>query len=34
MIEAKKKDQALLKLVEDLSKIRGIKRISGAAIEW
>ncbi len=34
MIEAKKKDQALLKLVEDLSKIRGIKRVSGAAIEW
>ena len=34
MIEAKKKDQAMLKLVEDLSKIRGVKRISGAAIEW
>ncbi len=34
MIEAKKKDQALLKLVEDLSKIRGVKRTGGAAIEW
>lgn len=33
MIEAKAKDQALLKLVEDLSKVRGFKRISGAAIE-
>lgn len=34
MIEAKKKDHALLKLVEDISSIRGVKRISGAAIEW
>jgi len=34
MIEAKRKDQSLLKLVEDISKIRGVKRISGAAIEW
>jgi UV DNA damage endonuclease len=33
MIEAKAKDQALLKLVDDLSKQRGIKRISGGAIE-
>jgi UV DNA damage endonuclease len=33
MIEAKAKDQAMLKLVEDLSKIRGIKRISGGSIE-
>jgi UV DNA damage endonuclease len=32
MIEAKMKDLALLKLVEDLSKIRGIKRIGGATI--
>lgn len=32
MIEAKRKDQALLKLVEDLSKLRGIKRVSGASI--
>jgi UV DNA damage endonuclease len=33
MIEAKAKDQAALKLVEDLSKLRGFKRISGASIE-
>lgn len=33
MIEAKAKDQALLKLVDDLSKQRGIKRIRGGAIE-
>lgn len=33
MIEAKAKDQAALKLVEDLTKLRGYKRISGAAIE-
>jgi UV DNA damage endonuclease len=34
MIEAKQKDLALLQLVEDISRIRGIKRVSGAAIEW
>ncbi|MDQ0271755.1 UV DNA damage endonuclease [Cytobacillus purgationiresistens] len=34
MIEAKAKDQAMLKLVEDISSIRGIKRISGGAVEW
>lgn len=33
MIEAKAKDQALLKLVTDLSKLRGFKRVSGGAIE-
>ncbi|MCA1203852.1 UV DNA damage repair endonuclease UvsE [Priestia flexa] len=33
MIEAKLKDQALLKLVEDLSKIRGVKRIGGATLK-
>ncbi|MGJ7920702.1 UV DNA damage repair endonuclease UvsE [Neobacillus sp. LXY-4] len=33
MIEAKKKDQALLRLVEDLSKQRGIKRLTGTCIE-
>jgi UV DNA damage endonuclease len=33
MIEAKAKDQAALKLVEDISKLRGYKRVSGAAIE-
>ena len=34
MIEAKEKDKAALKLVEDLAKIRGVKRIGGAALEW
>nr|WP_106781040.1 UV DNA damage repair endonuclease UvsE [Lysinibacillus timonensis] len=33
MIEAKAKDQAALKLVEELSKSRGFKRINGGAIE-
>ncbi len=33
MIEAKAKDQAALKLVENLSKLRGFKRVSGASIE-
>lgn len=33
MIEAKQKDKSLLKLVEEIAKIRGIKRVSGAAIE-
>jgi UV DNA damage endonuclease len=33
MIEAKRKDQAMLQLVEDLSKQRGIKRISGGVLE-
>jgi UV DNA damage endonuclease len=34
MIEAKHKDLAMLKLIEDLSTIRGVKRISGGALEW
>jgi UV DNA damage endonuclease len=34
MIEAKRKDQAALALVEDLSKIRGVKRVGGATLEW
>jgi UV DNA damage endonuclease len=33
MIEAKAKDQACLKLVEDVSKIRGFKRVKGAVVE-
>jgi UV DNA damage endonuclease len=32
MIEAKQKDRAALRLCEDLSKIRGVKRIGGATI--
>jgi UV DNA damage endonuclease len=34
MIEAKLKDKALLQLIEDLSKIRGINRTGGATIVW
>ncbi|MBM7704092.1 UV DNA damage repair endonuclease UvsE [Metabacillus iocasae] len=34
MIEAKLKDQALLKLIEDISKVRGVKRIGGATIRY
>ncbi|MFB5660252.1 UV DNA damage repair endonuclease UvsE [Alteribacillus sp. HJP-4] len=34
MVEAKMKDKAVLQLVEELARIRGVKRISGAAIEW
>ncbi|UOQ91617.1 UV DNA damage repair endonuclease UvsE [Halobacillus shinanisalinarum] len=33
MIEAKKKDKAVLQLVEDVAKIRGAKRIDGATIK-
>ncbi|MBM4761570.1 UV DNA damage repair endonuclease UvsE [Bacillus sp. B15-48] len=33
MIEAKRKDQAALALIENLSKIRGIKRITGGVLE-
>ncbi|MBD3107062.1 UV DNA damage repair endonuclease UvsE [Bacillus sp. AGMB 02131] len=32
MIEAKSKDQAMLQLVGDLAKIRGVKQISGASL--
>lgn len=34
MIEAKKKDLAALKLVEDLSSIRGVKRLGGSTLLW
>ncbi|MFC7321597.1 UV DNA damage repair endonuclease UvsE [Halobacillus campisalis] len=33
MIEAKEKDRALLKLVEDISSIRGVKRVSGGSVQ-
>lgn len=33
MIEAKMKDQAALKIVEELGKVRGFKRVNGGAIE-
>lgn len=34
MIEAKRKDEAALQLVEDVAAIRGVKRIGGATVEW
>jgi UV DNA damage endonuclease len=34
MIEAKGKDKALLQFVEEVSKLRGIKRASGGSIVW
>lgn len=34
MIEAKAKDRSCLQLVEGLSKLRGVKRIGGATLEW
>ncbi|WP_079525299.1 UV DNA damage repair endonuclease UvsE [Halobacillus hunanensis] len=33
MIEAKEKDRAVLQLVEDVAKIRGVKRLDGATLE-
>ncbi|MBT2573048.1 UV DNA damage repair endonuclease UvsE [Bacillus sp. ISL-51] len=34
MIEAKEKDRALLRLVEELSAIRGVKRLTGGVLKW
>lgn len=34
MIEAKQKNIAMHKLIEEVSSIRGVKRISGSMIEW
>ncbi|AXI08103.1 UV DNA damage repair endonuclease UvsE [Oceanobacillus zhaokaii] len=34
MIEAKQKNLAMQKLVEDIAAIRGVKRISSASVEW
>ena len=34
MIEAKTKDKAALSLAGELAKIRGVKRIGGAVLEW
>lgn len=34
MIEAKQKNLAMHQLVEDIAKIRGVKRISGASVVW
>ena len=34
MIESKQKDLALFQLIDELSAIRGIKRIGGAKLQW
>ncbi|TYS17932.1 UV DNA damage repair endonuclease UvsE [Rossellomorea vietnamensis] len=34
MIEAKNKDIAMLKLTEDIAKIRGVKRVGGGTLNW
>jgi UV DNA damage endonuclease len=34
MIEAKQKNLAMHKLIEDIASIRGVKRISSSSIEW
>ncbi|MFJ7976946.1 UV DNA damage repair endonuclease UvsE [Peribacillus sp. JNUCC 23] len=34
MIEAKQKNLAMHKLIEEVASIRGVKRISGSAVEW
>ncbi|WP_338778909.1 UV DNA damage repair endonuclease UvsE [Metabacillus sp. FJAT-52054] len=34
MIEAKMKDLALLKLIEEISAIRGVKRVDGGSVVW
>ncbi|MCY8797504.1 UV DNA damage repair endonuclease UvsE [Bacillus inaquosorum] len=34
MIEAKQKDKALLRLMDELSSIRGVKRIGGGTLQW
>lgn len=34
MIEAKQKNLAMHKLVEDISSIRGVKRVASSAVEW
>ncbi|WP_338473114.1 UV DNA damage repair endonuclease UvsE [Niallia sp. XMNu-256] len=34
MIEAKQKDLAMQKLIEEISAIRGVKRIASSTIEW
>ncbi|MGD6794036.1 UV DNA damage repair endonuclease UvsE [Metabacillus indicus] len=34
MIEAKQKDRAALRLVEEISAIRGVKRMSGGSVVW
>lgn len=33
MIEAKMKDRAMLQLIEEIAKVRGVKRVSGGSVE-
>ena len=34
MIEAKQKNLAMLKLIEEIAAVRGVKRISGSTVVW
>lgn len=34
MIESKQKDLALFQLIAELSSIRGMKRTTGATLQW
>ncbi|MTH54058.1 UV DNA damage repair endonuclease UvsE [Bacillus mangrovi] len=34
MIEAKQKDLALFKLIDEVSKVRGVKRVDGGSVVW
>ena len=34
MIEAKQKNLAMQRLVDEIAAIRGVKRISGSSVEW
>jgi UV DNA damage endonuclease len=34
MIEAKQKNLAMQKLVEDVASIRGVKRLTSSSVQW
>ncbi|MER2090026.1 MAG: UV damage endonuclease UvsE, partial [Sporosarcina sp.] len=34
MIEAKQKNLAMHRLIDEITAIRGVKRISGSSVEW
>lgn len=34
IIEAKQKNLAMHKLIEDIASLRGVKRISSSTVEW
>ena len=34
MIEAKQKNLAMQKLVEDVANIRGVKRLTSSSVQW